>query len=280
MIDVPDGLKAVWARPRGRAGAVFLCFLVLLAWVGPLLLPDPFRQFDLIELSNQPPSAEHPFGTDQLSRDVLSRVVSGARISLAVAALAVALSVTLGAAVGLVAGYWGGAVDAALMRLVDGSLAVPRLFILLLVLALPERVPLAMLIVLIGATGWFTTSRLVRAEVLRLRTETFVQAAEALGASRRRVIFRHLLVNAAGPLLVTATLGVGDVILLEAGLSFLGLGVQPPTPSWGGMIMDGRPVLESAPWVGVFPGLAITLTVLATNLVGDALRDALDPRSA
>jgi peptide/nickel transport system permease protein len=166
------------------------------------------------------------------------------------------------------------------MRLVDGALAVPRLFILLLILALPERVPLAILIGLIGATGWFTTSRLVRAEVLRLRTESFVQAAEALGASRRRVIFRHLLVNAAGPLLVAATLGVGDVILLEAGLSFLGLGVQPPTPSWGGMIMDGRPVLESAPWVGVFPGIAITLTVLATNLVGDALRDALDPRSA
>jgi peptide/nickel transport system permease protein len=163
---------------------------------------------------------------------------------------------------------------------VDAALAVPRLFLLLLVLAVPERVPLLALIVLMGATGWFATSRLIRAEVLRLREEAFVHAAEALGASRRRIIFRHLLVNSAGPLLVAATLGVGDVILLEAGLSFLGLGVQPPTPSWGGMILDARSVLVMAPWVGIFPGIAITLTVLATNLVGDALRDALDPRGA
>jgi peptide/nickel transport system permease protein len=273
-------LRAVWRTPRGRAGLAFLLFLVLLAVAGPLFLPDPFRQYGLVELAGTPPSADHPFGTDQLSRDVLSRVVSGARVSLAVAALAVALSVTLGAGVGLVSGYQGGAVDAVLMRLVDGALAVPRLFLLLLVLAVPERVPLIALILLIGATGWLATSRLVRAEVLRLREEAYVRAAEALGASRRRIIFRHLLVNTAGPLLVTATLGVGDVILLEAGLSFLGLGVQPPTPSWGGMILDARSVLVTAPWVGIFPGIAITLTVLATNLVGDALRDALDPRGA
>jgi peptide/nickel transport system permease protein len=275
---IREALFAVCRTPRGRAGLVFLVFLVLLAILGPALLPDPFRQFDLEELAIRAPSADHPFGTDQLSRDILSRVVNGARISLAVAALAVTLSVSLGAGVGLVAGYWGGTVDAVLMRLVDGALAVPRLFLLLLVLAVPDRVPLAALVLLIGTTGWFATSRLVRAEVLRLREEAFVRAAEALGASRRRVIFRHLLVNAAGPLLVSATLGVGDVILLESGLSFLGLGVQPPTPSWGGMIMDARPVLEAAPWVGVFPGVAITLTVLATNLVGDALRDAFDPR--
>jgi peptide/nickel transport system permease protein len=275
---IREALFAVCRTPRGRAGLVFLVFLVLLAILGPALLPDPFRQFDLEELAIRAPSADHPFGTDQLSRDILSRVVNGARISLAVAALAVTLSVSLGAGVGLVAGYWGGTVDAVLMRLVDGALAVPRLFLLLLVLAVPDRVPLAALVLLIGTTGWFATSRLVRAEVLRLREEAFVRAAEALGASRRRVIFRHLLVNAAGPLLVSATLGVGDVILLESGLSFLGLGVQPPTPSWGGMIMDARPVLEAAPWVGIFPGVAITLTVLATNLVGDALRDAFDPR--
>jgi len=275
-----ESLRMAWAVPRGRAGLMFLGFLALLALMGPLLLPEPFRQFDLIDLASSPPSAEHPFGTDQLSRDVLSRVVSGARVSLAVAALAVALSLTVGAAVGLIAGYWGGALDAVLMRVVDAALAVPRLFLLLIVLAVPERVPLAALILLIGTTGWFTTSRLVRAETIRLRHETFVRAAEALGASRRRIIFRHLLVNTAGPLLVAATLGVGDVILLEAGLSFLGLGVQPPTPSWGGMILDARQVLEAAPWVGIFPGVAITLTVLATNLVGDALRDALDPRGA
>jgi peptide/nickel transport system permease protein len=266
--------------PHGRAGLVFLGFLVLLALLGPALVADPFRQFDPVELASAPPSADHPFGTDQLSRDVLARVVSGARVSLAVAALAVALSLTLGAAVGLVAGYQGGVVDAVLMRFVDAALAVPRLFLLLIVLAVPERVPLVALIVLIGTTGWFTTSRLVRAEALRLREEGYVRAAEALGATRRRVILRHLLVNTAGPLLVAATLGVGEVILLEAGLSFLGLGVRPPTPSWGGMILDARQVLEAAPWVGIFPGVAITLTVLATNLVGDALRDALDPRGA
>jgi peptide/nickel transport system permease protein len=280
VTDVYGARPQGWWTPRGRAGAGLLLFFVLLAWVGPLLLPDPFRQFGLVEEARQPPSTEHPFGTDDLSRDVLARVVSGARVSLSVAGLAVALSVTLGAGVGLVAGYWGGPVDAVLMRFVDGALAVPRLFLLLLVLAVPQRVPLVALILLIGTTGWFTTSRLVRAEVLRLREEAFVRAAEALGASRRRIIFRHLLVNAAGPLLVAATLGVGDVILLEAGLSFLGLGVQPPTPSWGGMILDARPLLEVAPWVGIFPGIAITLTVLATNLVGDALRDALDPRGA
>jgi peptide/nickel transport system permease protein len=227
-----------------------------------------------------PPGLGHPFGTDQLNRDILSRVVTGARVSLSVALLAVALSMTLGAAVGLVAGYLGGVVDAALMRLVDGALAIPRLFILLLVLAVWERVPVLALILLIGATGWFATSRIVRAEVLRLREEAYVRAAEALGARRRRIIFRHLLPNVVGPLLVTATLAVGDVILLEAGLSFLGLGIQPPLPSWGGMILDSKEVLVSAPWAGIFPGLAIVITVLSANLFGDALRDAVDPRGA
>jgi peptide/nickel transport system permease protein len=165
------------------------------------------------------------------------------------------------------------------MRIVDGALAIPRLFILLLVLAVWEQVPLPALIFLIGATGWFATSRLVRAEVLRLREEGYVRAAEAMGARRRHVLFRHLLPNTMGPLLVAATLGVGDVILLEAGLSFLGLGVQPPTPSWGSMVLDSREVLVSAPWAGIFPGLAIVLTVLSANLFGDALRDAVDPRS-
>ena len=207
-------------------------------------------------------------------------MATGARVSLAVSVLAVGLSVTLGAVMGLVAGYWGGAVDATLMRLVDAALAIPRLFLLLLVLAVWEQVPVVVLILLIGATGWFGTGRLVRGEVLRIREESYVRAAEALGGRRRRIIFRHLLPNTAGPLLVAATLGVGDVILLEAGLSFLGLGVQPPTPSWGGMILDGKSVLFAAPWASLFPGLAIVVTVLSANLVGDALRDAVDPRGA
>jgi peptide/nickel transport system permease protein len=266
--------------PRGRAGAIALLTIAAAALLGPFALTDPLAQPNILGGAIQPPSLQHPFGTDEFSRDVLARVVSGGRVSLTVALLAVGLAVTLGALVGLVAGYFGGGVDAALMRLVDGALAIPRLFLLLLLLAVSDRVPLAMLVLLIGTTGWFATSRLVRGEILRLREESYVCAAQALGASRRRIIFRHLLPNTMGPLLVAATLGVGDVILLEAGLSFLGLGVQPPAPSWGGMIMDARQVLVTAPWVGIFPGLAITITVLSANLFGDALRDAIDPRGA
>jgi peptide/nickel transport system permease protein len=269
-----------WRDRRGRAGGLVLAAIAAGAAVGPLVLPDPLAQPCVLTCRNLPPSLAHPFGTDALSRDVLARVATGGRVSLAVAFLAVALSATLGAATGLVAGYWGGAVDSALMRLVDAALAIPRLFLLLLVLAVWEQVPVAVLVLLIGVTGWFGTGRLVRGEVLRLREESFVRAAEALGASRRRIIFGHLLPNTAGPLLVAATLGVGDVILLEAGLSFLGLGVQPPAPSWGGMILDAKSVLVAAPWAGIFPGLAIVLTVLSANLFGDALRDAVDPRGA
>ena len=194
--------------------------------------------------------------------------------------LAAVLAVTLGTFVGLVAGTWGGAIDAVLMRLVDALLAIPRLFVLLLVLAVWDRVPLPALVLLLGLTGWYGTSRLVRGEALRLHREEFVRAAEALGAGRWRIAFRHLLPNVAGPVLVAATLGVGDVILLEAGLSFLGLGVRPPTPSLGGMILESRSVFATAPWTSIFPGLAIVLTVLSVNLVGDALRETLDPRSA
>ena len=279
MTAVLETLRSAWRNPRGRTGALLLLIVAVTAVIGPWLLPDPLAQPDILG-GSLPPGLGHPFGTDQLSRDVLARVVTGARISLGVALLAVALSVTLGAAVGVVSGYWGGVIDAALMRLVDGALAIPRLFIVLLVLAVWERVPVLALILIIGATGWFATSRLVRGEVLRIREEAYVRAAEALGARRRRIIFRHLLPNALGPLLVAATLGVGDVILLEAGVSFLGLGIQPPTPSWGGMILDSREVMVSAPWAGIFPGLAIVITVLSANLFGDALRDAVDPRSA
>ena len=272
-------LQDIWSNPRGRIGAIVLLLLAVAAVIGPAFLPDPLSQPDILG-GSLPPGLGHPFGTDQLSRDVLARVVAGARISLAVALLAVALSATIGAAVGLIAGYWGGIVDAVLMRFVDGALAIPRLFILLLTLAVWERIPVAALVLLIGASGWFGTSRLIRGEVLRLREESYVRAAEALGARPSHIIFRHLLPNALGPLLVASTLGVGDVILLEAGLSFLGLGVQPPTPSWGGMILDSKEVLVSAPWTGVFPGLAILITVLSVNLFGEALRDALDPHRA
>jgi peptide/nickel transport system permease protein len=273
-------LAAVWHRPAGRIGLTTLGLVLAAALAAPPFLPDPAAQPDIVEQANLPPGAGHPFGTDQLSRDVLARVAWGGRISLAVAGVAVVLSATIGAGVGLVAGYLGGMVDTALMRLVDAALAIPRLFILLLLLAVWERIPLAALILILGTTGWFGTSRLVRGEVLRLRHEPFVIGAEALGARRARVMFRHLFPNTLGPLLVAATLGVGDVILLEAGLSFLGLGIQPPTPSWGGMILDAKPVLITAPWTGLFPGLAIVVTVLAVNLVGDALTGAVNPRES
>ena len=271
--------RRAWRNPSGRFGVVTLVLLVLAAVIAPPVLSDPAAMPDVVAGATSP-TLTHPMGTDQLNRDILARVVSGGRISLAIAVLAVLLSLSLGALVGLVAGYSGGWLDAVLMRLVDAALAIPRLFVILLLLVVWERIPLAALILVLGTTGWFATSRLVRGEVLRLRHEAFVLAAEGLGATSRRTILRHLLPNAAGPLLVAATLGVGDVILLEAGLSFLGLGIQPPIPSWGGMVFDARPLIVSAPWTALFPGAAIVITVLSVNLVGEALQAALDPRSA
>lgn len=272
-------LRRAWRHPSGRWGGIALLSLGVAALLAPPWLPDPAAMPDVVAGATSP-SLAHPFGTDQLNRDILSRVASGGRISLAVASLAVLLSLTVGSAVGLIAGYFGGWPDAVLMRIVDAALAIPRLFVILLLLVVWERIPLPALILVLGTTGWFATSRLVRGEVLRLRHEPFVLAAEGLGATAGRTIVRHLLPNAAGPLLVAATLGVGDVILLEAGLSFLGVGIQPPTPSWGGMVLDARPLIVSAPWTALFPGAAIVVTVLSVNLLGDALHAALDPRSA
>jgi peptide/nickel transport system permease protein len=274
---LPEGWFAVWRDRGGRAGLLILAVLLAVAIFAPPLLPDPRAMPDMGRVSLQRPGPGHWLGTDRDNRDVLSRVVHGARVSLAVAGGAVALSVTVGALVGMLAGYVGGGVDQLLMRLVDSAMAVPRLFLLLIMVAIMERIPLPVLILVLGVTGWFGTSRLVRAEVQRLRTLDFVRAAEALGASRRRIALRHLLPNVAGPLAAATTLAVGDVILLEAGLSFLGLGVQPPTPSWGGMILDGQPYLASAPWTSLAPGVAVVLTVLAVNLVGEALHQAYTP---
>jgi peptide/nickel transport system permease protein len=272
--------RGVWHDPRGRAGLLILGLLVVAAVAGPWFLPDPRVQTDVVHDALLPPGPGHPLGTDHLSRDVLSRLVNGGRVSLAVAVGAVLVSVTLGALVGTVAGYAGGWVDGVLMRLVDAALAIPRLFLLLLMVAVMEHLPLGVLIVALGITGWFGTSRLVRSEVIRLRTLDFVRSAEALGASRRRIIWRHLLPNVVGTLTAATTLAVGDVILLEAGLSFLGLGVQPPTPSWGGMIHDGQSYLATAPWSSLPPGVAIVLVVLAVNLVGEALHHAALPAAA
>jgi len=229
-------------------------------------------------LADHAPSTRFLLGTDPYSRDVWSRLVYGARISLGIGALAMVVAVTIGAAVGAVAGYVRRWVDPALMRLVDIGLAMPRMFAMLVVVALWEHLTVPVFVLLIGLTGWFATSRLVRAEVLSLREREFVSAARALGAGTGRVIFRHVLPNAAAPIIVSAALGIGNVMLLEAGLSFLGLGVPSPVPSWGNMIADGWHKMAVAWWSSTFPGLAISLVVMALNAVGDALRDALDPR--
>ncbi len=272
-------LRAALRSSGGRTGALLLLGLLLLATLGPWLLPDPTAIPDL-SAGATPPSPGHLFGTDHLNRDVLARVATGARISLAIAGLAVAVSLTIGALTGLVAGFAGGWLDAALMRLVDAALAIPRLFVLLLLLVVWDQIPVPALIGVIGLTGWFGTSRLVRGEVVRLRTEGYIQAAAALGAAPKRTIFRHLLPNVLGVILVSATLSIGEVILLEAGLSFLGVGLQPPTPSWGIMVLDSRNYFSTAPWTLLFPGAMILVTVLAVNLMSDALRAAFDPRSA
>jgi peptide/nickel transport system permease protein len=265
-------------RPAGF-GLFVLGLAVLLALGAPIVAPTPpAAQLDIVALQNQPPSLEHPLGTDLYSRDVWSRLVYGARISLAVGALATLVAVSLGAAVGAVAGYAGGLADSALMRVVDVGLSVPRVFLLLIMVGLWERIPLGALVLAIGASSWFGTSRLVRAEVLSLRRRGFVTAARAVGAGPVRVILQHVLPNAAAPVIVSAALSVGGVLLLEAGLSFLGIGVAPPRPSWGNMIADGRDAVRVAPWCVLFPGLAIALVVMACNAVGDGLRDALDPR--
>jgi len=195
-----------------------------------------------------------------------------------VGGLGMLVAVTLGTLVGAIAGYYRRWVDAVLMRGVDVGLALPRIFVLLIAIALFDRLGETVLILVIGLTSWFGTSRLVRAEVLSVRERDFVAAARAMGAGPGRVIFRHVLPNAAAPIIVAAALGIGNVLLLEASLSFLGIGVAPPKPSWASMIADGVPYLATAPWTTLFPGLAIALVVMALNAVGDALREALDPR--
>jgi peptide/nickel transport system permease protein len=287
--SLPPFLRRRWGRsPAGRrffrhppaAAAIgVLAFFALIAVAAPLLTRyRPSEHIDLLGMKNQPPSWTHPLGTDPLSRDSWSRLAFGARVSLGVGTLAMLLAMTVGAGVGAVAGYFRARVDAILMRAVDIGLAVPRIFVVLMVVAVSSP-PFVTLILIIGLTSWFGTSRLVRAEVLSVRERDYVSGARALGAGAGRVILRHVLPNTAAPIIVSAALGIGNVMLLEAGLSFLGIGVQPPMASWGVMIADGQNYLQDAPWVSLFPGLAVALVVMALNAIGDALRDALDPRT-
>jgi len=258
------------------AGAVVVGALVVIAILAPALAPWDPNKPDMKRIL-EAPSSKHWLGTDQIGRDVLSRLLYGSRISLAVGFVSVGIATLIGVLLGAGAGYHGGVVDGGIMRLVDLMLVFPRFFLLLAVLAFLKP-SIWTIMAVIGMTGWMGVTRLVRAEFLALREREFVIWSESIGAGALRVIFKHILPNALAPVLVASTLAVGDVILIEAGLSFLGLGIRPPTPSWGAMILDARSTLFTAPWTGAFPGLAIVITVVAVNLVGESLRDALDPR--
>jgi peptide/nickel transport system permease protein len=259
-------------------GAIGILALYLIALLTPFLAPaDPTALGNLATELLAAPGGAHPLGTDHFARDVLSRVLYGARVSLSIGFVAVAISITIGTLLGAVAGYLGRWVDTVIMRFVDMVISFPQLVLLITIIALFEP-SIFLIVAVLGLTQWTGTARLVRGEVLSLREREYVQAARALGFSRRRIILSHLIPNVLGPVIVAATLGIGNTIVLEAGLSFLGLGVQPPTPSWGTMVADGRSVMLQAWWISTFPGLAIVVTVLCFNLVGDGLRDALDPR--
>jgi len=258
------------------AGIVLVGFMSLISIFAPLLAPyDPSALN--VDAILQPPGPAHLLGTDALGRDVLSRLLYGGRVSLWVGFVAVGLSVAIGLALGLTAGYFGGFIDESIMRGVDVMLCFPSFFLILAVIAFLEPSLLNIMIV-IGLTSWMGVARLARAETLTLRRREFVLAARVVGSKTPRILFSHILPNALAPILVSATLGVAGAILVESSLSFLGLGVQPPTPSWGNMLMEGKDVLEIAPWLSFFPGFAILLTVLGYNLLGESLRDILDPR--
>jgi peptide/nickel transport system permease protein len=257
-------------------GGVVVLLLVGLATLAPALARwDPHRP-DVKKILADP-SAVHPLGTDQLGRDVLARMLYGARVSLAVGFVSVGIATAIGMILGAVAGYNGGWTDAAIMRLVDLMLVFPRFFLLLAVLAF-LRPSIWTIMAVIGLTGWMGVTRLVRAEFLALREREFVIWSQSIGASGFRVVWRHILPNAMAPVLVAMTLGIPAAILTESGLSFLGLGVQPPFATWGNILNEGKDAIEIAWWLSFYPGLAILVTVLSYNLLGEGIRDALDPR--
>ena len=250
--------------------------LFTIAVLAPLIAPyNP----DAINVKHvlESPSLAHPFGTDDLGRDILSRVIYGSRISLAVGFVAVGIATLIGIILGALSGYYGGWTDTIVMRFVDIMLAIPTFFLILAVIAMLEP-SIWNIMIVIGVTSWMGVSRLVRAEFLSLKEREFVLAARALGASDFRIIFKHILPNAMSPVLISAVLGIAGAVLVESALSFLGIGVQPPTASWGNILTIGKDNIEIAWWISVFPGLAIFVTVLAYNLLGEGVRDSIDPR--
>lgn len=270
-------LKKALSNPLALAGFIIICIVFLLAMTAPIIAPyDPDDiNVKAILLA---PSWRHWMGTDGLGRDVLSRMLYGGRISLLVGLVAVGISTFIGIILGAISGFYRGWVDTFIMRLVDVMLSIPSFFLILAVIAFLTPSIINIMIV-IGLTSWMGVTRLVRAEFLSLRNREFVLAAQTLGAKDARLIFTHLLPNSLSPIIVSAVLGVAGAVLMESGLSFLGLGVQAPQSSWGNILTDGKEYIQFAWWLSMFPGLAILITVLGYNLLGEGLRDALDPRS-
>ena len=269
-------LKDLIRHKIGLFSLITILILVVLALFAPYLSPyDPF-EINVNEIL-LPPSFKHPLGTDLLGRDVLSRMIYASRISLEVSLVAVGISTGIGVFLGSLAGYFGGIVDQIISRFIDIMLCFPTIFLILAVIAYLEPSILTIMIV-IGVTSWMGVARLVRAEILSLKERDFVLIAKVYGAGTFRIIFKHLLPNALPPILVSASLGLGQAILIESALSFLGIGVQPPIPSWGNILIEGKETLEVAWWLSVFPGFAILITVLAFTLLGETLQEILNPR--
>jgi len=269
-------LRRFGANWLAVASLAVLLLVVALVLVGPALSPYSPEHTNL-DLRYEPPSLAHVMGTDSLGRDLLTRIMYGGRISLTVGVLAMTVAITLGILVGGLAGFYGGVADGVLMRFVDMMLSFPRLFLLIL-FSVFFGGTFATVVLLLGALSWMSVSRLIRASFLSLKERPFVEAARALGVPDRMILLRHLLPNSLAPIIVAATLGIATAIIAESTLSFLGLGIQPPTPSWGNMLKDAQTDMVVAPWTAVFPGLAIFVTVVAINFIGDGLRDALDPQ--
>ncbi len=269
-----------WRRLKKNKLAVFgllvLSVLIVIALLAPWIAPYGYEQQNL-ELGATPPSFAHWFGTDLFGRDMLTRVLYGGRVSLAVGLIATFVALVIGVTWGTIAGYLGGRTDAVMMRIVDALYALPFIIFIILLMVVFGRSVL-LLFVAIGAVEWLTMARIVRAQVLSIRNQEFVEAARAMGLSTPHILAKHVVPNSLGPIIVYATLTVPQVMLLEAFLSFLGLGIQPPQSSWGLLISHGANVMEDSPWLLIFPGLALSLTLFALNFLGDGLRDALDPR--
>ncbi len=270
-----------WRRLRRHRlalpAAAVVTVLAVVCAAAPLIAPYGFDAIDLAAI-RQPPSIGHWMGTDDLGRDLFTRVLYGGRISILIGVLAAFVGTGVGSLIGSVAGFYGGRTDGVLMRVTDIAYAIPTLPLLIVVSSYTNAAAVTMALV-IGLLSWMATARVVRAEVLSIRELSYIEAARGLGLSNRRIILRHVLPNTLGPIIVGATLAVGNAIILESSLSFLGLGVQPPTPTWGNMLQDAQATMATNPWLTIFPGLAILITVLAVNFIGDGLRDAFDPRA-